>query len=321
MKSRADLRVEGHTIITDGIVLIDKDEGESSYGTVKKVKYALGGSKVLKVGHAGTLDPFATGLLIILVGQGTKLSSFIMSQDKVYAATVRLGVETDTLDPTGRIVRTTPVPEMKPEYIRDKALRFVGDIEQTPPKYSALKYKGTRAYKLARRGLDVDLQTRKVTVYDLRILAVDLPDVTMEVRCSSGTYIRSLASDLAGTLGTGGHLRSLRRLASGAFSVNDALCSGEIAKMKSASILEDKVIPLKDALPHMPGMEVDELLAKKVRHGYQPLTEDLGEYIDPGDFRNCNLKLIRDGELVAILRLIKSKGVDHVKVRTARVFS
>lgn len=321
MKSRADLRVEGHTIITDGIVLIDKDEGESSYGTVKKVKYALGGSRVLKVGHAGTLDPFATGLLIILVGQGTKLSSFIMSQDKVYAATVRLGVETDTLDPTGTIVRTTPVPEMKPEYIRDKALRFVGDIEQTPPKYSALKYKGTRAYKLARRGLDVDLQSRKVTVYDLRILAVDLPDVAMEVRCSSGTYIRSLASDLAGTLGTGGHLRSLRRLASGAFSVNDALCSGEIAKMRSPSVLEDRVIPLKDALPNMPELEVDERLAKKVRHGYQPLAEDLGEYVDPGDCRDNNVKLVRDGELVAILRLKYGEGVDHVKVKIARVFS
>ena len=182
----------GHRI--DGILLVNKIKGETSHDVVKKVKAAFG-LKNCKVGHAGTLDPFATGLLIILLGQGTKLSRFIMSEDKVYRGTMRLGVETDTLDCTGSVVHKVTVSELGIEQIREKARQFVGEIEQLPPVYSAVKYKGTRAYKLARRGEEMSLKKRNVTVYSLRILSVDLPDVTMEVRCSSGTYIRSLAAD------------------------------------------------------------------------------------------------------------------------------
>ena len=305
----------------DGILLIDKTEGETSHDVVKKVKSALG-LKGCKVGHAGTLDPFATGLLIILLGQGTKLSRFIMSEGKVYLGTVRLGVETDTLDGTGSVVRTGTVPELEIEQIRERARRFVGEIEQVPPVYSAVKYRGTRAYKLARRGVEMTLKKRNVTVYSLRIHSVDLPDVTIEVRCSSGTYIRSLAADLGKGLGPGGHLKSLRRLASGAFKADDALSSRNLVTKDGASfsVLRDKVIPLRAALPGMREIDVGDLLAKKVRHGYQPAWEELAGGWDMTGFEGGNVKLVSEGELVAIMKANKSEGVDYGKVRIERVF-
>ena len=137
---------------------------------VRKIKGLLGGARGPKIGHAGTLDPFATGLLVILVGEGTKLSPFLLFSDKVYRGTMRLGVETDTLDLTGSVVRTSEVPDFKPEEIREEARKFEGEIEQVPPRYSAVKHKGTRAYKLARKGLAVTLNKRRVTVHFLRIL-------------------------------------------------------------------------------------------------------------------------------------------------------
>jgi tRNA pseudouridine55 synthase len=309
----------GHKI--DGILLVDKTEGETSHDVVNKVKSALG-LKGSKVGHAGTLDPFATGLLIILLGQGTKISRFIMSGEKVYLGTMRLGVETDTLDCTGSVVRTGIVPELGIEQIREKSRKFVGEIAQSPPVYSAVRYKGTRAYKLARRGLKVDLKKRNVSVSSLRILSIDLPDVTMEVRCSSGTYIRSLASELGKDLGPGGHLVSLRRLASGTFKSKDAMTSGELVvkDREFLSGLRDKVIPLRAALPDMPEIEVGELLAKKVRNGYQPVWEDLAGKWSMTGFGGGNVKLVRDEELVAIMKANKSEGVDHGKIGIERVF-
>ena len=305
----------------DGILLIDKTEGETSHDVVKKVKSALG-LKGCKVGHAGTLDPFATGLLVILLGQGTKLSRFIMSEDKVYSGVMRLGVETDTLDGTGSVVHTCMVPELGLKQIREKARGFVGEIEQVPPAYSAVKYKGTRAYKLARRGVVMTLKKRTVTVYFLRIHSVDLPDVTMEIRCSSGTYIRSLAADLGKGLGPGGHLKSLRRLASGAFKAEDGLTSRELVIKDSGSFsaLRDRVIPLGAALPGMQEIEVGDMLAEKIRHGCQPAWEDLAGERDMAGFEDGNVKLVRNGELVAIMKADKSEGVDNGKIRIERVF-
>ncbi len=306
---------------TDGILLIDKEEGQTSYGVVKEVKSALKGSKVGKVGHAGTLDPFATGLLIILLGQGTKISHLVTSQRKIYLATMRLGVETDTLDPTGQVVRTSVVPDLKPEFIREKSRSFIGPIEQVPPRFSAVKYKGTRAYKLARKGMAVDLQKRMVTVYSISILSVNLPDVTMEISCSSGTYVRSLAADLGRILGPGGHLRSLRRLANGSFEVYNALKQSEIRTDSGGPSFLDRVIPLRAALPQAPEIDVDAQMAKKVRQGRQPDWNELKLELAPVFEMDGHAKLISDGELVAIVKVKKSKGVDHGEVRIARVFT
>lgn len=303
----------------DGILLVDKIEGETSYEVVKKVKPFFGGARVQKVGHAGTLDPFATGLLIILLGQGTKLSNFIMSGTKVYLAGIRLGIETDTMDHTGRVIGTSMVPDLVPEFIQEACQGFVGDIEQVPPAYSAVKYKGVRAYKLARRGLDVNLKSRIVTVHSLRIIAIDLPDITIEVSCSSGTYIRRLASDFGKKLETGAHLRSLRRLTSGPFEVRDAVGSREISNRNDYPLLREKVIPLGDALPDMREIEVDNVLAEKVQHGYQPTCEDLAKWTcDLGD---GYAKLVRDGNLIAVVKVNMSKEVDHGEIKIKRVFS
>jgi len=307
----------------DGILLIDKEEGETSYGVVKKVRFALAGLGVKKVGHAGTLDPFATGLLIILSGQGTKLSPFIMSESKIYLATIRLGIETDTMDPTGQVIRTSSVPVLNPQQIQEKANGLVGRREQVPPRYSAVKYKGKRAYKLARKGIEFDLKSRKITVHSISVLSVDLPHVTMEVRCSGGTYVRSLAAELGGILGSGAHLKSLRRLGSGSFEVRNALNSKEISASVGGHPLGDRIIPLSAALPNMMEFEVGRDLAEKVRHGYQPAWEELKEVSDfdgskgSGDGR---LKFVKDGELLAIVNIEHGKGSDHPIPRLERVF-
>ena len=293
----------------DGILLIDKHEGETSYDVVKKAKHAFNARKALKVGHAGTLDPFATGLLIILLGQGTKLSQFLMAGKKNYLATMRLGVETDTLDPTGRVVRTSVVPQLTPREIRVKAKAFVGKIEQTPPNFSAVKYKGTRAYKLARKGLDVDLKKRSVSVYSLKILSVQLPDVTMEVTCSSGTYIRSLAADMARKLGPGGHLISLRRIAIGSFEVKNAPSSSVLSQTGARSLLRDKIIPLRAALPGITEIQVGEPLAKKIRNGYQPTLKELNKGLRASDCKDGCVKLMSADDLVAIMKLKENGGI------------
>ncbi len=287
---------------------------------VRRVKRALGGSKACKVGHSGTLDPFATGLLIILLGQGTKLSNFIMSGDKKYLATMRLGVETDTLDPTGKIIGTMYVPDFDQRYLTETSRDFLGKIEQTPPLYSAVKFKGARAYKLARKGMDVQLRKRTVTIHSLRILSVHLPDVTMEIVCSSGTYIRSLAADLGRKLGTGAHLKSLRRLGSGSFGVEEAISSEKIFSEGIHALLQDRMISLNSALPDMQEVVIEEDLEKKVRSGYQPSRREMVSRLKPFVCYNGHIKLTREGELVAVLEIRKTEDVGQDSVRIKRVF-
>lgn len=308
------------TYPTDGILLIDKNAGETSYDVTRKIKVAFRGSKIRKFGHSGTLDPFATGLLIILLGQGTKLSSFIMSESKVYRATMRLGIETDTLDPTGRITRESVVPDLSVEFIKETSQKFNGVIEQTPPIYSAVKYKGKRAYELARGGQEVVLQKRNVSIYSFEIISVELPDVTMQIKCSSGTYIRSLASDFARELGPGGHLRSLRRLACGSFNAKNALNSKDILTVNSSIMLHDKMISLNSALPEMREIVVGNSVAKKVRQGLQSALDGLVDDLDPVGFNGRYFKIVEKGELVAVVKQAKSRRDGHVKLEIARVF-
>jgi tRNA pseudouridine55 synthase len=307
----------------DGILLIDKEEGETSFGVVKKVRSAFKDCRGLKVGHAGTLDPFATGLLIVLLGQGTKLSHFIMREKKAYLATLRLGIRTDTLDPTGCVLSTSPVPDLSLDFVRRKAQDFVGEVEQIPPIFSAIKYKGTRAYKLARKGTKIDLQKRTVTVYSLKVLSLDLPDILMEMVCSSGTYVRSLAADLGNQLGPGGHLKSLRRQASGPFKVQDAIISGVISSREGRDILKERVIPLAKALPGMREVEVSDIVAREIRRGRQQVFEALasGDML-PGVKANEDehFKLVARGKLIAIVKANVGRG-GYDRPRVERVFS
>ena len=300
----------------DGIILIDKEKGMTSFDVVKAVRRLV---KVKKVGHAGTLDPFATGLLIILLGQGTKLSNYLMAGNKVYQATMRLGVETDTQDLTGHIVKQCEVPQLEPEFINKVARRFEGEIEQVPPLFSAVNYRGKRAYALARKGIKMDLQKRRVKVHSLAITSIDLPDVTMRVTCSRGTYVRSLAADLGKELGPGAHLKSLRRFGSGPFNVKDALSLEDVEHLSRHCLVTQSVIPLHEALPDMRQTKVDGGMAERIRNGHQPASEEVALADLPRSFEGYT-KLVAGGGLVAIAKvhpLVKDKA----SLKIMRVFN
>jgi len=313
-------------LATDGILLIDKCVGETSHSVVKKTRFAFKGPNRVKVGHAGTLDPFATGLLIVLVGQGTKLSQFIMPGEKVYSATLELGVETDTLDLTGTVVATAAVPYMSMERVQEKANQFVGKLRQVPPAYSAVRFQGKRAYQLARKGQAVELEAREITVHSFEILSMALPEIRVHIRCSSGTYVRRLASDLGKALGTCGHLRSLRRIKSGPFHVGEALSSAEIGRGVENLSLAERILPLRDAIPHMGEIVVSAKTAEKVRQGCRPAWEELTSGFDPKsdvvpDLHEGRIKLVSGGELVAILQVTLGDGGAHGRIDIERVFS
>jgi tRNA pseudouridine55 synthase len=281
----------------DGIVLIDKEKGESSFSVVRDVRRIL---KEKKVGHAGTLDPFATGLLVILLGQGTKLFPYLTSVDKEYEAVLRLGIETDTLDETGRVVRTEKVLPLDPAFIRDEAKELIGEIEQVPPAFSAIRCGGRRAYELARKGICPELEKRVVKIHRLEITSIDLPDVTLTVRCSKGTYIRSLGAELGRRLGPGGHLITLRRISSGPFTIQEAIHRTESGF--SAESLRDRVIPLPNALPHMREIEVSEGTGEMIEKGF-PADRWEGEILSNlPDSLMGSVKLVREGKLLAILK-------------------
>jgi tRNA pseudouridine55 synthase len=212
-----------------GVLVLDKPEGISSAKVVAIVKKALGAGKA---GHAGTLDPLATGVLVCCVNDATRLARFLMQGQKAYEAVLRLGQQTDSLDATGHVLETAPdaaVAQITATQIDAVARRFVGRIEQQPPVYSALKHKGTPLYRLARKGHPVQKPPRAVHIDDVQILSVDLPRVRFAVTCSPGTYIRTLAADMGAALGCGGHLEALRRTASSGFTLADALPLSAIA--------------------------------------------------------------------------------------------
>ncbi|VBB44361.1 tRNA pseudouridine synthase B [uncultured Desulfatiglans sp.] len=306
----------------DGILLVDKDPGQTSYAVVSRVKTALKAMGVRKAGHAGTLDPFATGLLILLLGQGTKLSPFLMGGKKLYRGTLRLGVETDTLDPDGAVINRRVVNEFSRKEIEAAAARQVGCRQQVPPIYSAVRCNGTRSYRLARKGLQPELRARQIEVGDFDILGVQLPFVDFEVSCSAGTYVRRLAADLGDELGAGAHLTSLRRLRSGGLDVRNALPCVEIATLRDEASIRSRLLSLNDSIPEIPGIEIDRHLADKVRKGYQPVRGDLGlEQGFSAVFPDGFAKLVQRDALVAILEIKGNQGVGYERLSIARVFS
>ena len=207
----------------DQIILVDKPAGISSFGVVARVRRYLtnhAGHKV-KVGHCGTLDPFATGLLILVSGKFTKRAGEFSGLDKTYQATICLGAESTTGDPEGEITEVSDTMSVI-EQVEDVLNKFVGEIEQTPPVYSAIKINGQRAYKLARSGQAVDMPTRRVKIYEIKLINYNYPYLTIEAKVSSGTYIRSLAIDIGKELGVGAYTVRLRRLSVGDYSVDDA---------------------------------------------------------------------------------------------------
>jgi tRNA pseudouridine55 synthase len=223
----------------DGALLIDKPAGPTSHDVVDKIRRTFG---IKKVGHCGTLDPNATGLLIIVLGRGTKLSERLMSDDKVYEGTVKFGEATDSYDCDGEITETRPVPPLTLEQLNDACTPFIGDLMQTPPMVSAIKKDGVPLYKLARKGVEVEREPRLVHIYNFRFTSYAEPLAQFRLACTKGTYVRSVAHELGQQLGCGAHLVTLRRAVSGKFDVADALPLATILQMSQAQ-LEQRVIP------------------------------------------------------------------------------
>lgn len=224
----------------DGALLIDKPAGPTSHDVVNEIRHKF---NIKKVGHAGTLDPAATGLLIILLGRGTKLSEKMMASDKVYEGKIKFGETTDSYDADGEMVASLPVMPMTVEELNEAAQSFVGDIMQEPPMVSAVKQGGVPLYKLARKGIEVERKARLIHVYSYRFFRYEEPIGVFSVACTKGTYVRSLAHDLGQKLGCGAHLLSLRRVTSGKFDIDDSLLYEDVLEMSEAELAKH-VIPM-----------------------------------------------------------------------------
>jgi len=223
----------------DGALLVDKPAGLTSHDVVDVIRRQFG---LKKAGHCGTLDPNATGLLVIVLGKGTKLSEKLMSDDKVYVGDIKFGVATDSYDADGEVTATLPVPPLTLEQLNEAAGEFIGDLMQTPPMVSAVKRGGVPLYKLARKGVEVPREPRLIHIYNFRFTSYSEPVGVFRLACTKGTYVRSIAHELGQKLGCGAHLATLRREASGRFDVADALPLEDLLKLDQAQLVQ-RVIP------------------------------------------------------------------------------
>lgn len=246
-----------------GIIILNKPVGISSHKCVGIARKAL---DMKKVGHTGTLDPEASGVLPILAGPATRASEFLTMEDKRYRASILLGTETDTLDMAGEVIKTSPV-NVTEEEIRSVISRFTGEIEQIPPMYSAIQVNGQRLYNLARQGIEVERQSRKVTVFSIDIEKTELPYIEINVHCSKGTYIRTLASDIGAALGCGACISSLERTASGVFELKNAITPDELLSLSEKGEVEKALLPLDSFFENYEAIYLDKKRADRVKNG------------------------------------------------------
>ncbi len=235
----------GQQIELDGVLLVDKPGQHTSHDVIARLRGML---RTKKIGHAGTLDPMATGLLIVLVGKATRVSQFMISLDKEYEGTIELGKTTDSQDADGEVMETRPVPTLTEDDVRAAIKGFLGDQYQMPPMFSAIKIGGVPLYKKARKGEEVAREPRFIRVMSWDLLSFQSPVITFRLRCSKGTYVRTLAHDLGNKLGCGAHLSSLRRTATDRFNVAQALTLDQIEKLSLPEI-QRKLIPVGEAVP------------------------------------------------------------------------
>lgn len=285
--------------IGDGFFLIDKEQGWTSHDVVAKVRGLVGG----KVGHAGTLDPMATGLLVLGLGRSTRLLRFVQGFEKEYQATALFGVATDSLDADGAIIDRSPLPVDVAD-LEAVAERFRGSILQIPPMVSARKVEGKRLYELARAGQVVEREARPVTIYSLvftDLAPSDYPEVSFDVVCSTGTYIRTLADDLARALGGRAHLTKLRRVRNGRLDVADAVSIDQIEAAQADETIASLVIDPAAALADIPGIEIEASYVPGIRNGVAiPAATLIGD----GDVSDQGLvRLLADGALLGVYRI------------------
>jgi tRNA pseudouridine55 synthase len=276
--------------VVSGVLVIDKPIGLTSHDVVQIIRRGTG---IRRAGHTGTLDPRASGVLVVLIGPAVRLSEYVSASDKRYQATIRLGSSTDTYDAEGTITRETPASHITEDMFNEILQNFVGEIEQVPPPYSAVKVKGRKAYEMARKGEEVDLEPRKINVFSLEVLEWDPPEVVIDAYCSSGTYIRSLANDLGEELGTGAYLIGLRRTKSGRFTLREAVPLRRLKEAFQAGDWYRFLIPAADALGDWPMVELDADQVDLVRHGHRIPAE-------PGS-EGWSRAISQQGDLVALL--------------------
>jgi len=249
-----------------GALVVDKPVGMTSHDVVQAIR---NGTSLRRAGHTGTLDPRASGVLVILVGPAVRLSEYVSASDKRYQAIIRLGGTTDTYDAEGKFTPTTDPSNITEEQFEEALKTFVGEIEQTPPPYSAVKVQGRKAYEMARKGEEVELEPRTITVHHLEVLEWTPPEVVIDVHCSSGTYVRSLANDLGKKLGCGAYLVGLRRTKSGKFTLRDAVPLRKLQEAFTAGNWYQYLIPAAEALGDWYAIELSPDEVEAVRHGHR----------------------------------------------------
>lgn len=281
----------------DGVLIIDKNPGWTSHDVVAKIRNIL---KIKKVGHAGTLDPFATGVLPLAIGRATRLTSFFLTSDKTYHGVMRFGVATDTYDVDGKPVGESTVPDIDFSRLLEIFSRYRGTLQQTLPPYSAKKVKGRPLYAYARQGVAITPPTKTVIIRSLELAEVDGCDARFELECSAGTYARSLAHDIGKEYGCGAHLRSLRRIRSGEFGIEKAVPLGDDEKFHPQEFFGDRIIPLKDLLHEIPSIVVPQGDKTKLLNGI-----DLNLLTTDSESEEFRL-IDESGELISIARRIQT---------------
>ncbi len=285
----------------NGIIVIDKPKGRTSHDMVYFIRRMTG---IKKVGHTGTLDPDATGVLPLCIGNGTKVSDMLLESDKCYRAELILGKTTDTQDLSGNVLEEKEV-NLSEEEIVKAAESFVGEIEQIPPMYSAIKQDGKKLYELARKGIEVERKPRRVTINEITIVKIDKNTVTIDVDCSKGTYIRTLCSDIGEKLGCGGCMGNLRRTKAGMFKIDESHTVEEIEKLKEKGKLGDIILPVDSVFMKYPKIQLNEKQVKSVTNGirmtYKGVEGQTYRVYDNNNEFLCISK-IEDGKL----RLVKS---------------
>lgn len=303
----------------DGFIVIDKPSGLTSHDIVARVRRILGQKKV---GHTGTLDPFATGVLPVAVGEGTKAIPYLDESVKEYRATMVLGVATDTQDCTGRIEREGDWTLLLPETVADTFDVFIGRIKQVPPMYSAVKQGGVPLYRLARKGCEVEREARDVEINSIKIHSIDLPLIDFTVSCSRGTYVRTLAHDIGERLGCGAHLRELRRLRSGPFELVSAITLDDLIRFKDSGEIFSCFISPNTALGHLWEIELSEEDIRKVSCGVSPACLDMCNDSHMALKCGARVRLVHNGKLLAVAEVRDEKLKKWNKsLRLIRVFN
>jgi tRNA pseudouridine55 synthase len=300
----------------NGVLVVDKPAGMTSHDVVRRLRRIC---QTRRVGHSGTLDPMATGLMLVAVGEGTRVVQFLVEGDKTYQATLQFGTETTTQDAEGEVTLQCPVDHLEDADVLQACQEMVGELQQIPPMYSAIKIKGVALHRLARQGIEIERPPRTVHINRITVNDLALPSLSFEVECSKGTYIRTLCHDLGRKLNTAAHLSSLRRIRSGSFDIEEAVTLDWL-EQASPKDISGRFLSLASALRDYPACEVNEEGCKKLRHGIPPQLEHLA--VEPEFDEGQKVLLTSQGKALAMAYFAPSRSKEkRGDFELLRVFS